>query len=260
MNLIALASLATIALAGVVPVQTQVLTPTQAQPLTPTQTAIAFYEALREKKYVEGFRLSVYRDAVEGLTAAQLEDLGPDFAQTFSEIPEKIDAHGEQITGDIAIVLLKFDGIDLVQHIALIKVGAEWLVGDKEALEMVKVQGRSFFFNARMAVNESEAAETLSRIVDAEDLYSRRFDGKCATLEELVKLGALPQDLNDGEVSGYRFAMTVAADQKSYSISAVPVRYGGTGKLSFYADAKGIHAQDLKGKPASAKSPAYEPK
>lgn len=252
MNLIALASVAAMALGGVAPAQTQAL--------TPTQTAIAFYQALREKKYVEGFRLSVYRDAVQGLSVAELEDLGPDFAQTFAEIPEKIDPHGEQITGDTATVLLKFDGIDLVQHISLIRVGAEWLVGDKESFELVKQQGLSFFFNTRMAVNESEAAETLSRIIDAQDLYSRRFEGKCATLQELVKLGALPQDLEDGEATGYRFVLSLAADQKSYSVSAAPVRYDGTGKLSFYADAKGIRAQDLKGKPASARSPVYEPK
>lgn len=232
----------------------------QTQARTPTQTAIAFYQALKEKKYVEGFRMSVYRDAIQGLSPVEIEDLAGDFAQTFAEIPEKIETRGEQITGESATVFLKFDGVEMLQQVSLIRVGPEWLVGDKESLEVVKSQGRKFFFNARMTVNETETGEVLSRIVDSQSLYAQTFGGKRASLEELVKLGALPQDLQDGEANGYRVALTVSADLKPYSVTATPVRYNETGKLSFYADASGVRAQDAKGKPASFKSPAYEPK
>ena len=46
------------------------------QPATsPTQSVLAFYRALKQKHYTEGFHHSVYRAAVEGLSAAELKDL-----------------------------------------------------------------------------------------------------------------------------------------------------------------------------------------
>src|SRR5260370_37024546 len=80
--------------------------------VSPTQTAIEFYRALREKRYADGFRLSVYRGAVEGLSEADFKELEPEFARTFSAIPEKIEARAEKADGDSAVVFLKFDGID----------------------------------------------------------------------------------------------------------------------------------------------------
>src|ERR1700754_4437263 len=76
---------------------------------TPTAAALSFYRALKEKRYVEGFRHSVYRGAVEGLSTAELQELEPDFARTFAQIPDKLEAQGEQVTGDTAVVTLKFD-------------------------------------------------------------------------------------------------------------------------------------------------------
>src|SRR5216684_637423 len=58
---------------------------------SPSDAVISFYRALKQKHYVDGFRHSVYRNAVEGLTAAELKDLEPDFAQTFAKIPDKIE-------------------------------------------------------------------------------------------------------------------------------------------------------------------------
>src|SRR5712692_8512728 len=58
---------------------------------SPSEAVISFYRALKQKHYVDGFRHSVYRNAVEGLTAAELKDLEPDFAQTFAKIPDKIE-------------------------------------------------------------------------------------------------------------------------------------------------------------------------
>jgi hypothetical protein len=173
------------------------------QSQTPTQTALDFYRGLKAKRFVEGFRHSVYRKAVEGLTAEELNDLEPDFTRTFSAIPDKIESKDEKITGDTAIVVLKFEGIDEPQQVTLIRSGGEWLVGDKDTLEVVNQQGRSFFFNARIAVNEAEAYEMLQRIIGAEFIYAKKFDGRNATLEELIKLGGVPKDLENG-ASGCR--------------------------------------------------------
>src|SRR5205085_4899522 len=135
---------------------------------TPAAAALNSYRALKEKRYVEGFRHSVYRGAVEGLSAAELQELEPDFARTFAQIPDRIEPQGEQVTGDTATVMLKFADNDQPQVVALIHVGGEWLVGDQGALAEVKQQGRAYFFNARMIVNEDETVDILQHIIGAE--------------------------------------------------------------------------------------------
>ncbi|HEX8183553.1 MAG TPA: hypothetical protein VF747_02340 [Blastocatellia bacterium] len=232
----------------------------QKQPSSPTDTVINFYQALKQRRYVEGFRHSIYRKAVEGLTPGQLQDLEPDFAQTFSAIPDKIEPRGEQITGDSAVVFLKFDGMGAPQQVALIRVNGEWLVGDQDGFAEVNAQGGSFFFNTRIQVNENEAFEMLSRIIDAELIYSKRFEGKNASMQELIRLNGVPADLEGGESGGYRFTLTLSGDAKSFAAAASPIAYGKTGRLSFYADINGVRAEDLKGQMASEKSPAYRAK
>jgi hypothetical protein len=232
----------------------------QKKPASPTETVIAFYRALKEKRYVEGFRYSVYRNAVEGLTGAELKDLEPDFARTFSAIPDKMDQRSERITGETATVTLKFGEANEVQLVALVRVGGQWLVGDQETLTIVNSQGRAFFFNTRMLVNEAEVYEILQRIIGAEMIYSRKFEGRNASLQELIRLGGVPKDVEDGEASGYRFALTVSADEKSFFATAMPTVYGRTGRVSFYADINGVRGEDLKGQTATAQSPIYQPK
>jgi hypothetical protein len=80
----------------------------------------------------------------------------------------------------------------------------------------------------------------------------------CATLDELIKMEALPADVQPGDVSGYRVSLTLSADKKSFVVTAEPSRYGKSGRLSFYGDLTGLRAEDLKGRPASAKSPTYQ--
>jgi hypothetical protein len=232
----------------------------QKKPGSPTDAVISFYRALKDKRYVEGFRHSVYRNAIEGLTPAELQDLDADFARTFAEIPDKIEPSNEQISGQTATVALKFGAATEPQQVTLVRVGNEWLVGDKETLTLVNSQGRAFFFNARMLVNEGEAYEMLQRIIGAEIIYSRKFEGKNATLPELIRLGGVPKDIEDGEASGYQFALTVSADAKSFFATALPTSYGKTGKISFYGDINGVHGEDLKGQPATSRSPIYQPK
>jgi len=227
--------------------------------LSPSQTAINFYKALKEKRYLEGFRLSVYKDAVEGLSPEDLQQLEPDFVRTFSLIPDKIEPVSEHVDGNTATVSLKFGGGE-PQTVALLKVAGQWLVGDADGLRMVQSQGRAFFFNARMAVNESETAQMISKMVGAETIYARQKEGLCASLDDLIQLGGVPKDWAGGSQSGYHTTLTVAADHKSFFITAEPIAYGKTGKLSFYADADNIRAQDLHGQPATVSSPIYQAK
>lgn len=217
-----------------------------------------FYRALKAKNYIEGFRYSVYWGAVEGLSEEELRDLEPDFARTFSAIPDNIESRGEQITGNLAVVYMKFEGIEKPQPVALVRVGSQWLVGDQESLSEVKSQGRHFFFNTRMLVNESEVYELLSRLVDAQMIYSKNYEREFASYEDLIRLDGLPTELAGRESNGYRFEMTLSPDKRLYSAIAVPTEHGKTGRLSFYADPYGIRAEDLKGKPATAQSPLYK--
>ena len=230
------------------------------QAQSPTAAALSFYRALKEKRYVEGFRHSVYRSAVEGLSAAELQELEPDFARTFAQIPDKIEAQGEQVSGDTAVVTLKFEGTEQPQTVALIRVGGDWLVGDQAALADVKQQGRAYFFNVRMLANEDETVDILQHIVGAEVIYGRKYPGRAASLAELIRLGGVSKEMETGVVGGYRYAMALSADQSSFTVSAVPVAYGKSGRLSFYADINGIRAQDLKGQAASASTPLFQPK
>jgi hypothetical protein len=236
------------------------VTVVNAQKLAPKEVSLKFYRALKDKQYVEGFRWSVYRAAVEGLTASELKELEPEFARTFSSIPENIQVNGEQIAGDSAVVTLKFEGVEEPQQVGLVRVNGEWLVGDQETLGMVAAQGKGFFFNTRMIVSQNEAYEMLQRIIGAEIIYSRKFEGKYASMAELIRLGGVPKDLEDGTSVGYQFTLTISTDQKSFSTTATPIAHGKTGKISFYGDMNGIRGDDLNGKTATAAAPIYMPK
>ena len=232
----------------------------QKKALSPTETVISFYRALKEKHYVEGFRHSVYRSAVEGLAPAELKDLEPDFARTASVIPDKIEPRDEKINGQTATVSLQFAGAGETQQVALVQVAGEWLVGDQDTLAMVNSQGRAFFFNSRMLVNESETFEMLQQIIGAEIIYARKFQGVNAPLKELIRLGGVPKEIEDSVESGYYFDLKVSADGKSFFVTATPSEYGKTGRISFYADINGIRGEDLKGKLATVQSAFYQPK
>src|SRR5947209_5659703 len=118
-----------------------VIVPVGAQtPHTPGQVAQDFYRLLREKRYQDGFRLSVYEAAVTSLSSAELEELKSEFDATFSEIPEVMKVAGEQISGDRATVFLQFPGKFSQETVNLIKINAEWKVGDQETYALVKLQ------------------------------------------------------------------------------------------------------------------------
>src|SRR5260221_597899 len=78
----------------------------QLQPGSPSQVVNDFYNLLRNKQYVEGFRLSVYDGAVSTLSPSELQELKPDFDSTFAKIPAGVKIKGEQITQDVATVFI----------------------------------------------------------------------------------------------------------------------------------------------------------
>jgi Domain of unknown function (DUF4878) len=238
------------------------LSPTFAQAQrSPTETMREFYRMMREKKFREAFGISIYRPAIEGLSAQEFEELRPDFermAVAVSEkIPAKVDITGEQISGDAATVFVKVldaDGKEKVEPAALIKIDNNWIVGDKENLELVKKEGKKFFFEARINAHHSDVQDMMTRISLAQVVYSQGHNGQFGNTAELITAGLIPKDIEGAESTGYRFQIIRSADGKSWYATAEPAQYGRTGRLSFYLDASGVRSGDAGGKPLLVKN------
>lgn len=225
---------------------------------SPSQTVVEFYKAMRERRFREAFAMSIYRPAIEGLSQEDFEDLQPDFDKMAANIPEKIEITGEQITGNIATVMVRVPhGGDpekaSIEPVTLIRAGDAWLVGDEANQAIVKRAGKRFFLDARIDAHHSEVEELLKRVLAVEVAYSQQHNGMFVDLPGLIRAGLMPQDLSGTDSTGYRFHITVAKDGKSYVAGAEPARYGRTGKLSFWMDQTGvIKSADSGGKPISA--------
>ena len=230
-------------------------------PRTPTETMREFYRMMREKKYREAFGISIYRQAIEGLSTQEYEELKPDFdrmAVAVSErIPEKVDITGEQISGDVATVFVKVvdaDGKEKVEPASLIKIDNSWIVGDRENLELVRKEGKKFFFEARINAHHSDVQDMLTRISLAQVAYAGTHNGQFGNMAELIAAGLVPKDIEGPESTGYRFQVVRATDGKSWYATAEPAQYGRTGRLSFFLDASGVRSGDSGGKPLVVKN------
>lgn len=233
----------------------------QNPPRSPTETTRFFYQMLREKKFREAFMISIYRSAIEGLSAQEFEELRPDFekmALAVSEkIPQTIDISGEQISGETATVFVKVldpDGKEKIEPATLIKIDNAWIVGDKENLELVKKAGKQFFFEARINAHHNDVQDMMTRISLGQVLYSQNRNGLFGNMAELIAAGVVPKDIETTESTGYRFQINRSADGKSWYATAEPAQYGRSGKLSFYLDATGVRSGDSGGKPLVVKN------
>jgi len=233
----------------------------QTPPRSPTDTTRDFYRLMRERKYREAFGISIYRPAIEGLSTEEFNDLKPDFEKmaiaVSEKIPDKVDITGEQISGDVATVFVRVvdaDGKEKVEPASLIKVDNAWVVGDKESLELVKKEGKKFFFEARINAHHSDVQDMMTRISLAQVVYGQGHNGLFGNTAELIAAGLIPKDLEGTESTGYRFQVVRPADAKSWYATAEPIAYGRTGRLSFYLDASGVRSGDAGGKPLVVKN------
>lgn len=230
------------------------------RPNTPSGVVKEFYELLHARKFAEGFRLSVFRPAIEGLNADEMKELEPDFERIAASLPDKVEVTGEKINGDRATVMIKLPNKGESQEVALLKSDGKWVIGEPESQKIVKKQGKSYFFNERMKVSESEITELLQSILGAELIYFKAKQ-EFTSLEELAKLGGVEPALIAGPVNGYKFELTLTESGKAFSVKALPTQYGRSGKLSFYSDQSNlIRAEDNGGKPATAAAPPYQPR
>src|SRR5712692_1013060 len=74
---------------------------------TPSDVVREFYKAMHERRFKEAWALTIYKPAVDGLNAQEMEDLRPDFEEKAAAIPDQVEISGEQISGDIATVFVK---------------------------------------------------------------------------------------------------------------------------------------------------------
>lgn len=119
---------------------------------------------------------------------------------------------------------------------------------------LVSVAGLATMANPPAIVGkEREATTTLWSIANAE----RRYKEKNATYGSLEELAAGEfMEKTALNSQNYKFEVTITAD--GYSITAVPIEYGKSGKLSFFLDQTGTtRAADHGGNPANASDPPF---
>lgn len=228
---------------------------------SPADTVRIFYKNLRERRFKEAMMMTNLHYAVEGLSDAEMQDLSTDFEPLAQAVPAEIEINGEIITNNLATVTAKLPNnetgqIELTQ-VELRREKDNWLLitAGKEAEDAAKKEGKNYFFTLRIDVHHVEAERMMQRISKAEAIYAMQNDGNFTDLQTLVSGGLLPEDVNGTKSTGYRFSLTISADGKKYTASAVPEVYGKTGKLSFLLESGGSNQQaslksgDNKGQP-----------
>ena len=223
---------------------------------TPSETVRAFYKAMHDHRFKEAWALTIYRPAVDGLNAEEMEDLRPDFEEKAAAIPDPVEISGEQIGGDSATVFVKVPISDTTpqntsQPVTLIKSGGAWIIGDEANQAIVKKAGRRFFLDALITQHHSDIEDLLKRVIAVQIVYSQQ-NGVFGNLAVLINAGLVPKAAGDPKELGYNFRVTVGRDGKTYLAGAEPVRYGHTGKLSYGMDQTGtIRSLDNGGKAVS---------
>lgn len=100
--------------------------------------------------------------------------------------------------------------------------------------------------------NEREAMTIVWTIASAEEGYKAMKDSGYGSLEQLIEAKLIPKQRFEN--SGYKFELTATAD--GFQVSAVPVEYGKTGKLSYFMDQTHVlRAADHAGAAANASDP-----
>src|SRR5580692_7045628 len=113
---------------------------------------------------------------------------------------------------------------------------------------------------AMMSAHETAAIRTIYAM---QTQYNSQFGRYAQSLTELgpppsgadgpAAAGLIAKDLADGKKSGYVF--TVAANPTGYIITAVPERFGDSGRRTFYSDQTNVIRQNWSQEPANVSSP-----
>src|ERR1051325_9134234 len=118
---------------------------------TPTEVVRSFYTALRETRFRDALLMSVYRPAVETLSAEELDELRPDFERIATQVPPDFEFTGESVSGDEATVFMK-SGTEQERNVKVEPVylvrgeGGAWIVGDRAGAVEGEKEGKKVFF------------------------------------------------------------------------------------------------------------------
>jgi len=115
---------------------------------------------------------------------------------------------------------------------------------------------------AQMLAREMAVVQEIQTLHKAETQYYSQF-GKFA--ENLTQLGPpannqpgpaaadlIPSELSKGVKNGYQY--TVQATKEGYSVTAIPIAYGNTGRRTFFSDQTMVTRQNWSNEPANAQS------
>jgi type II secretory pathway pseudopilin PulG len=114
---------------------------------------------------------------------------------------------------------------------------------------------------ARRAANEGAAIRSLRVLHGAEQTYqATRGKGDYGTLSELQSDSLISADMARDVRVGYRFKVEVfpatSGSPAAFTVTAVPIEYGSTGRRSFFVDESGvIRGDDRAGLEASQSTP-----
>jgi hypothetical protein len=206
---------------------------------SPADTVRAFYTHLREKRFREAIFLTNLRPAIEGLTETELKELQVDFESLAQEVPAEIQINGEIIVGDKATVTANLPDMKtsktLIQEIKLRRAEKAWIIQtvDDEAEKLVKKEGNKYFFAVRIEAHQDDVKDMCERIIKAQMVYALQNKGVYADLPALIQNEFVSADINNTGLTGYNYKLILAPDKKKYTVTAEPVAYGKTGKLSF---------------------------
>src|SRR3954463_3339022 len=74
---------------------------------SPSEVVREFYKAMREHRFKDAWSMSIYKPAIEGLSADEMEDLRPFFEAQAAPIPEQLQIDAERISGSTAQVFVR---------------------------------------------------------------------------------------------------------------------------------------------------------
>lgn len=221
----------------------------------PSDVVREFYKAMREHRFKEAWAMTIYKSAVDGLTADEMEDLRPDFEQKAAAVPDQIEITGERIQGNIATVFVKVPVTESTPQITsepvnLMSSGNGWIIGTESDLAEVKKKGRRFFLDALIEEHENDIDDLFKRLLVVQLVYAQEHKNTLANLQDLIAANLIAKESGDPKAIGYTVRVTVTPDGKGYIATAEPTRYGHTGKLSFWMDQTGnLKKADNGGKP-----------
>jgi hypothetical protein len=256
--------------------------PAQSPKLSPGETVLQFYRLLREKKYIEAFRLHVCAPAVETMSSEEAAGLQDEFEKVAGEIPEKIELGGESVLGNDATVFVKVPSGEKINGqqpflsvpVGLILFEGKWLIGDRDTQALAFFHKNKFFSLSQSGVftvmldNEEKAGKAITALIEIEQFFTQQHNGKFGTFREILDskvvvrpdLVRLMEQLQDGEYFGYRFEVEMPEDRRTYTLYATPIQQNIDGRYSYIADREGgVKFRNYGGQKLAKTTPGLKP-